>query len=91
MSRALQMVYIYVAVMSVIGFISMGIDKIKAKKDVWRTPEKNLLLLAFAGGGLGVWLGMEVFRHKTKHLQFKYGVPLITLLEFIIVCYVFTT
>lgn len=89
MSDALQTVLIYMAGMSVIGFCAMGIDKAKAKADAWRIPEKTLLLIAFAGGGAGVWLGMEAFRHKTKHLQFKYGVPLIFLLEFIAVCYVF--
>ena len=86
----MRLVLIYMAVMSLIGFFAMGIDKAKAKKDAWRIPEKTLLLLAFAGGGAGVWLGMEVFRHKTKHLQFKYGVPVICILEFIAVCYVFS-
>lgn len=82
---------IIVVIMSIIGFFAMGIDKLKAKKAVWRTPEKTLLLIALVGGGPGVWLGMQVFRHKTKHWYFKYGVPLITLLEFIVVCYVFSS
>lgn len=77
-------------VVSVVGFLAMGIDKAKAKADAWRIPEKTLLGIAFLGGSAGVWLGMEVFRHKTKHLQFKYGVPVIFLLEFIAVCYVFS-
>lgn len=90
MSSSLQMILIYMTVASIIGFFAMGIDKAKAKADAWRIPEKTLLLIAFAGGGAGVWLGMEAFRHKTKHLQFKYGVPFIFLLEFIAVCYVFS-
>lgn len=90
MSSSLQAVFIYMAVISVVGFFAMGMDKAKAKADAWRIPEKTLLLFAFAGGGVGVWLGMEVFRHKTKHLQFKYGVPVITVLEFVAVCYVFS-
>ena len=89
MSTGSQIVFLYMVVVSVVGFITMGIDKAKAKKDAWRIPEKTLLGIAFLGGGAGVWLGMELFRHKTKHLHFKLGVPVITLLEFIAVCYVF--
>lgn len=90
MSDALQVILLCMAVMSVIGFCAMGIDKAKAKADAWRIPEKTLLGIAFLGGGPGIWLGMEGFRHKTKHLQFKYGVPIICLLEFAAVCYVFS-
>jgi len=75
--------------MSIVGFSAMGIDKSKARRNAWRIPEKTLLMIAFLGGGAGVWLGMEVFRHKTKHLQFKLGVPIICLIEFIVACYVF--
>ena len=89
MSEGLKIVLVYMSVMSLIGFLAMGIDKAKAKADAWRIPEKTLFGIAFLGGGAGVWLGMEIFRHKTKHLQFKYGVPIICLLEFIAVCYVF--
>lgn len=90
MNEGLKIVLICMAIMSAIGFVAMGVDKIKAKNDAWRIPERTLLLLAFAGGGPGVWLGMEFFRHKTKHLQFKYGVPVIAVLEFVAVCYVFS-
>ena len=90
MGTGLQIVFLYMAVVSVVGFIAMGIDKSKAKRGAWRIPEKTLLGMAFLGGGAGVWLGMELFRHKTKHLHFKIGVPVITLLEFAAVCYVFS-
>ena len=90
MSESLKMILIFMAAMSVIGFFAMGIDKMKAKRDMWRTPEKVLLGFAFLGGGAGVWLGMELFRHKTKHWYFKYGVPVITLLEFVGICYWFS-
>ena len=90
MNTYLKIVLIYMVFMSVVGFCAMGIDKAKAKADAWRIPEKTLFGIAFFGGGAGVWLGMELFRHKTKHWYFKYGVPAITLLEFIAVCYVFT-
>ena len=90
MDGVMKVVLIYAAIVNVVGFFIMGIDKSKAQRNVWRIPEKTLLGIAFLGGGVGVWLGMEMFRHKTKHLQFKYGVPIITLLEFIAACYVFT-
>ena len=65
----------------------MGVDKAKAKKGAWRISEKTLLGTAFLGGGAGVWLGMEIFHHKTKHWYFKYGVPVICILEILAVLY----
>ena len=90
MSTGLKIAIVYMLIMSLIGFSAMGIDKLKAKRNAWRIPEKTLFMIAFIGGGAGVWLGMRVFHHKTLHLIFKYGVPAITLLEFIGVCCVFT-
>ena len=86
----MKIVLIYMAIISIVGFILMGVDKAKAKKGAWRIPEKTLLGTALLGGGVGVWLGMEIFHHKTKHWYFKYGVPAIAILEFIGGCYVFT-
>lgn len=76
-----DMFFIYLVVINIIGFFAMGIDKAKAKAKAWRIPEKTLLSIAVLGGAVGVWLGMEVFRHKTKHMHFKYGVPLIFIIE----------
>ena len=90
MNVGLKIALICMLSMSVIGFLAMGIDKFKAKRNAWRIPERTLFLIAFLGGGAGVWLGMQVFRHKTLHLMFKYGVPFICLFEFIVVCYVFS-
>ncbi len=87
MCTELQIILIYMAMISIIGFIAMGTDKAKAKRNAWRVSEKTLLGLAVIGGGVGVWLGMEIFRHKTKHWYFKYGVPFITLLELAAVFY----
>ena len=89
MTENLKIVFVFIAVMSIIGFFAMGIDKIKAKRKMWRTPEKVLFAIAILGGGLGVWLGMKVFRHKTKHWYFKYGVPIVAVLEIIGLSYMF--
>lgn len=60
--------------------------KLKARHEkVPRLPERNLLLLAIVGGGIGAWLGMEVFRHKTQHRSFRVVVPLFTCLWLVIV------
>lgn len=72
---------IYVSVMSLIAFAAFGLDKYKAKADKWRTPEKTLFLLAILGGGIGAFLGMQIFRHKTQHKQFVIGIPLIMIAQ----------
>lgn len=62
----------------------MGVDKYKAKKRLWRIPEKMFFIVAVLGGALGVYAGMLFFRHKTKHWYFMLGVPSILLAEVII-------
>ena len=73
----LLVLLIYLLIMNVIGFVLMGIDKKKAEKNKWRIPEKTLFAAAMLGGSIGSILGMKVFRHKTKHNQFVYGMPAI--------------
>ena len=73
--------WIALGVWNAIVFLVYGLDKLKAKKDMWRIPEKTLLLLAFLMGGLGAVLGMRVFHHKTKHKIFTIGVPVCLLLN----------
>ena len=68
---------IYIGLMSLIAFAAFGLDKFKAKTDRWRIPERTLFLLAILGGGIGAFLGMQMFRHKTKHTQFVVGIPVI--------------
>jgi len=70
-------VLIYLAVITVVTFLVYGIDKWKAQHKRWRIPESVLLGLAAIGGSVGAWLGMKVWRHKTQHKKFKYGVPAI--------------
>lgn len=72
---------IYLVIINIAAFASMGIDKAKAKKKAWRIPEKTLFLLAIIGGSLGSIIGMQTFRHKTKHWYFKWGMPAIFVLQ----------
>ncbi|MBQ9783964.1 MAG: DUF1294 domain-containing protein [Clostridia bacterium] len=58
------------AVMSVLAFLAYGLDKRKAKKKRWRTPEAVLLCFGFFGGAVGALIGMNLFRHKTRHWYF---------------------
>ena len=69
----------YLAAVNVVTFTVYGIDKSKARRGAWRIPEKTLFLLPLLGGSVGALLGMKVFRHKTKHWYFVWGIP-ITLL-----------
>ncbi|MCR5460431.1 MAG: DUF1294 domain-containing protein [Acetatifactor sp.] len=73
----------YLLIMNLIGFILMGADKKKAKSGAWRIPEKTLFLPAILGGSIGAIAGMQVFRHKTKHWYFKYGMPAILILQIV--------
>jgi uncharacterized membrane protein YsdA (DUF1294 family) len=75
-----HIITVYIVFMSALGFALMGIDKRKAKKNVWRIPERTLILIAFTGGGIGSFLGMRVFRHKTKHAKFAILLPIAAIL-----------
>lgn len=80
---------IYFAIVNIVGFILMGVDKSKAKRRKWRIPEATLFLVAAIGGSVGSWLGMYTFRHKTKHWYFVWGMPAILLLQLIIAAILF--
>jgi uncharacterized membrane protein YsdA (DUF1294 family) len=67
--------------MNLLSFALMGIDKLKAKRGSWRVPEKTLFLVTALFGALGGTLGMRLFRHKTKHWYFKYGFPLLLVVQ----------
>ena len=70
-----------IAVMSIIGFTLMGVDKAKAKKGEWCIKEATLFLFAIVFGAVGSTLGMLVFRHKTKHWYFAVFFPLLAILD----------
>ena len=66
---------LYYLCMNIIAFILYGLDKKYAREGRWRIPEKTLLGIAVIGGAAGAWIGMQAFRHKTKHLSFRILVP----------------
>ena len=77
----------YLLVVNTLTFLLYGIDKYKAKKARWRTSEATLLMMAVIGGSIGAWAGMRLWHHKTMHKKFKYGIPLIILLQVALVFY----
>lgn len=74
----------YLVIINAAGFLIMLIDKRKAQKNLWRIPERTIMSVAVCGGSIGVLLGMYAFRHKTKHLKFTIGVPVILSVQILI-------
>ena len=71
------MVLIYLITINALGFLLMLIDKQKANKNAWRIPERVLMAVAAVGGSLGCLCGMYLFRHKTRHIKFSVGLPIL--------------
>lgn len=72
---------LYLILINVAAFLLMGIDKRRAVRHRWRIPERTLFLSALLLGSIGANLGMQVFRHKTKHKSFVFGMPLILIIQ----------
>ena len=78
---SLSLLIIYLVSVNIIGFALMGNDKRRARKNAFRIPEATLFAFSVIGGSIGTLIGMYTFRHKTKHLTFKIGIPLIIFLQ----------
>ena len=83
--NAITLIVVYLVVINLISFTTMGVDKSKARKRSWRIPESTLFVLALIGGSIGSIVGMHLFRHKTKHWYFLYGMPAILIIQILIV------
>ena len=81
---------VYLLIINAVGFVLMLVDKVKAKKNLWRIPEATLFLVAAIGGSVGSILGMYTFRHKTKHIKFIVGMPLILAAQIVIAILIHT-
>ena len=77
----MKTILLLLVAVNLVSFTLYGLDKLKAKKGLWRIRESTLLLVAFLGGSLGALLGMELFRHKTKHAKSKVLVPVFLVLH----------
>lgn len=86
--KPLTILTIYLIFMNLLAFLLMGLDKSKARRNQWRIPEKTLFLSAILGGSIGAILGMQVFRHKTKHASFRIGMPCILIAQLGLAVYI---
>ena len=84
MKEIMQILGLYLLLINAVGFVLMGVDKRRAKRDQWRISEKALFLPPLLGGTVGAILGMQVFHHKTKHWYFRYGLPALLVLQLVL-------
>ncbi len=80
----LKLLVTYLVLVNAAAFLLMLMDKLKAKKGAWRIPEATLMGAALLGGSIGAIAGMNLFRHKTRHLQFSMGLPIILTLQIVL-------
>ena len=73
----------YIVLVNLTAFVLYGVDKQKAKKHLWRIPEATLIGVALLGGSVGALTGMRVFHHKTRHIKFYVGIPVILVVQLI--------
>lgn len=71
----------YLFIINAAGFVLMLADKYKARKNLWRIPERTLMTAAALGGSIGCLAGMYLVRHKTQHPKFTIGIPVILALQ----------
>ena len=81
---------LYLLLINALGFLLMLIDKRKAKHNRWRIPEATLMGVAALGGSIGSLLGMYTVRHKTKHIKFFVGIPVILTVQIFAAIYFLT-
>ena len=86
MTIYLKIALCYLLAVNLLTFITYGIDKWKAQHKRWRVPEATLIFLAALGGSIGALLAMRVFRHKTQHKKFRFGVPAILIVQLAVAC-----
>ena len=77
----MNIILYYLLAVNIATFFLYGIDKYKARKGRWRISEATLLMMAVIGGSIGAWSGMRLWHHKTMHKKFKYGIPIIIILQ----------
>ncbi|MBR1780752.1 MAG: DUF1294 domain-containing protein [Oscillospiraceae bacterium] len=87
MSLPVMLLLAYLAAVNLIGFSAMAVDKRRAKAGKWRIRERTLFLWALLGGSLGSVLGMFLCRHKTRHWYFRFGLPLILVLQLLLLAW----
>ena len=87
----IYIVIIYLLIINTVAFITSAYDKHVSRLNgrVRRISEKTLILMAVLGGSIGLYVSMYTLRHKTKHIKFTLGVPLIIILQLAAVVFVY--
>ena len=83
----MKIILIYLLIINAAGFLVMTADKLCAKKNMWRVPERTLLGMAAIGSSIGILMAMYTVRHKTRHMKFVIGVPLILVCQIGLILY----
>ena len=86
----IKLLILYLLIINAAGLLLMLVDKIKAKNNLWRIPERTLMLSAALGGSLGALIGMYLFRHKTRHPKFTIGIPAILVAQIFLGIWIFS-
>lgn len=81
--------YLYITFINIISFFLMGYDKRQAIKNKWRIRERTFFIFSILGGSIGNLIGMYIFHHKTKHLSFKIGIPIILIFQILILSFLY--
>ena len=84
-----RILVIYLFAVNLLAFILYGIDKKRARNREWRISERMLIGIAVIGGCIGAILGMHIFHHKTRHWYFRYGLPLILIIQVLLVWFLY--
>lgn len=84
-----HLILLYLIIINAAGFLLMLIDKQKARRGSWRIPEATLIWVAILGGSTGSLIGMYLFRHKTRHLKFVLGIPMILFAQLALVIWLY--
>lgn len=80
-----EFVVFYIVIINIIGLIIIASDKKRAINKQWRVPEANLFFIAIILGSIGIFIGMYLFHHKTKHLKFVIGIPFILIVQILVI------
>ena len=84
-----MVLYVAILFMNILGYYLMKEDKRRARKNQYRISEQTLWMVAFLGGAIGSTAGMQVYRHKTKRLSFKFGFPFLAIIQVFLYSYFF--
>lgn len=78
----------YFAVISAVGIAAAVLDKLSAQRNKWRISEKALLCISALGGSFAMLAAMILIRHKTRHIRFMAGIPVIILIQYIFTLFI---